>query len=137
MIRLIERIVPMSSRDGGTIFRGLKSSTAQERDAKLRTFKDQGYYSARPGYISESWTTKTAMADEYGRSNYPIIVRCDNYATRKRIDGLYRHVSATSKSQQHPVQTEGESLFVGGTRFRIKNITQEGNRTYIDVDEIK
>lgn len=137
MIRLIERIMPTSSRDGGTIFRGLKSSTAQERDAKLRTFQDQGFYSARPGFISESWTPKATMADEYGRSNYPIIVRCDNYATRKRIDGLYRHVPASSKSQQHPVQTEGESLFAGGTRFLINKLTQEGNRTYIDVDELR
>lgn len=123
LARLFHRIEP-SSNDG-TIYRGLSYNTEQERDDLLNNIKQQGY-GVHPNAMVDTWTSSAETGDQYAaNSDYGIVLRSSKYKSRKRLDSIY---SREKKG--------AESVFLKGTRFKMIGSEQNGNITYLEVEEI-
>lgn len=141
MARLIERIEPVQKngaedKNAETLMRGLQHGTEAARNELLELIKKNGY-GARPGYLAESWTPSVRTAKEFSSSPAPMALVCEKYQSRKRIDGIYRHVDDLEPSPHKPKRVEGESLFGGNIRFRYIRHEKKGDTLYVYVEEIK
>lgn len=118
MTRLVNRIVPTASgdEDGGPISRALSFRTAEKAQAVLDRL-EKGVYSCRPGYIGESWNNNELTVRRYAKGQTNIILRCSNYRSRRRIDGLYKYLRIDKQYEGIPVASEGESIMPASVRF--------------------
>ncbi len=130
LARLVNRIVPTVSgdEDGGPISRALRFRTAEQAQAILSRLL-QGTYSCRPGYIGESWNNNELTVRRYAKGQTNIILRCSNYRSRRRIDGLYKYLRIDKQYEGIPVASEGESIMPASVRFgKAKLISKKKNR---------
>jgi len=130
MIDLVERIESMDSDEGGIVMRGLK---IKDHDAFLATIKETGY-SARKGFIAESWTGSSVAASKYAGSG-GVVMTCSKYKNRKRIDATYRSLNLKMKNPQKPEMLEGESLFSAKSKFEVIKSYNRGGILYVEVEE--
>lgn len=139
MIRLLGRIEPVqkngaSDKSAETLMRGLRQASEAARDELLKRIRKDGY-GARPGYIAESWSPSMRTAREFSSSSAPVVLVCEKYQSRKRIDGIYRYVDDLEPAPHKPKRVEGESLFAGNIRFRYKYSYEKGGTLYVHVEE--
>lgn len=139
LIRLVQRIEPIAKRgkedkSAETLMRGLRSDSESARDEWLKRIKKHGY-SARTGYVAESWSPSMRTAHEFSSSPAPMVLVCESYRSRKRIDGIYRHVGDLEPKPHQPKRVEGESLFAGDVRFRHIRNEMRGHTLYVYVEE--
>lgn len=140
MNRLINRIEPTEKngrddRTEDTMLRGLNLTSEDGRAELLKRIKRNGY-GARPGYIAESWSGTMRTAKEFSAGKAPMILVCEKYRSRKRIDGIYRHVDDISPTPHKPKRVEGESLFAANARFRYLRDEMRDGILYVYVEEI-
>lgn len=136
MIRLVNRINPVSSEEGGRVSRALSMSDENKFKALVDAIESSGEYGLRPGTIAESWTKSEQTVQEFARKNYSIVLECDDYVSRKRIDGLYDIINSNKQKEGKPMSQEGESLFPGNVRFEVigkprMTKTKDGKVTYV------
>lgn len=135
-IRLVNRIEPTSSEEGGeTVMRGLKQNSETERDRFLQQIMANGY-GARDGYIAESWTNTETAARDYAKSTAPMVLVCRSYKNRKRFDGLYKVLETNRQDPEHPHTKEGESLFSAASRFSYVKHEERNGTMYVYVEEV-
>ena len=140
MNRLIDRIAPTEKNDRedraeDTMLRGLSLTSEEGRAELLKRIKRDGY-SARHGYIAESWSVTMRTAKEFSAGVAPMILVCEKYRSRKRVDGIYRHVDDISPTPHKPKRVEGESLFAANVRFRYLRDELKDGVLYVYVEEI-
>lgn len=140
MNRLIKRIEPTekNGRDDSTedtMLRGLNLTSEAARAELLKNIKRNGY-GARPGYIAESWGVSMRTAREFSAGKAPMVLVCEKYRSRKRVDGIYRHVDDMSPAPHKPKRIEGESLFAANVRFRYLRDEMRNGVLYVYVEEI-
>lgn len=139
-MRLRDRITPTekngeSDKSAETVYRGLTRDNESKREEMVHKIRREGY-GAREGYMAESWTTSTTAAEHFADSPAPVVLVCNKYKNRKRIDGLYDHLRDTSPNVTKPKRLEGESLFSESSRFRFIRQERKGDVLYIHVEEI-
>lgn len=139
--RLVDRIEPtvkngQDDATAGTVYRGLSNPDKESFNNLLHRLRS-GMYGARPGYIAESWTESTVAAEHFAASQYPVVLVCNKYSSRKRIDSLYDYMLDSSPNVTKPKRLEGESLFPEGARFRFIGKEKRGGVLYIHLEEIK
>ena len=66
----------------------------------------------------------------------PMVLVCEKYRSRKRVDGIYRHVDDMSPAPHKPKRIEGESLFAANVRFRYLRDEWKDGVLYVYVEEI-
>lgn len=128
--RLFARIQPTASHEGGAVHRALAFS--DERDFQdlvnrlTHIGKDENgqpldapYYTTRPGTIAESWNNNTKTTRDYADKKFNIILHCNKYRSRRRIDGIYPHATLLKQPQGGTLAQEGESVFLGNVKFRV------------------
>ncbi len=100
LIALRDRIIPTVS-DGRnpkmTIHRALSFSDEQDFDRLLKKLlavdeNNESWYSAKPGFLVDSWNNNRETIQNYSNKRYSIILRMVKYKSRRRIDGLYKHI---------------------------------------------
>ena len=95
-----------------------------------------GGYGTRPGYLGESWSPSESNAQRYTGNTPGVVLECNSYKSRRRIDGLYRAIPHNNPDPAHPVRTEGESIMMSGVRYRVVKTRKEGKLVYVTVEEI-
>ena len=140
MNRLINRIEPTEKngrddRTEDTMLRGLKNESEDARAEFLKRIKKDGY-GVRDGFIAESWSGTMRTAREFSSSAAPMVLVCEKYRSRKRVDGIYRHVDDISPTPHKPKRVEGESLFAANARFRYLRDEMRDGILYVYVEEI-
>lgn len=140
MNRLIKRIEPTekNGRDDSTedtMLRGLRNASEDARAEFLKSIKKNGY-GVRAGFIAESWSGVMRTAKEFSSSPAPMVLVCEKYRSRKRVDGIYRHVDDMSPAPHKPKRIEGESLFAANVRFRYLRDELKDGVLYVYVEEI-
>ena len=90
----------------------------------------------RDGFIAESWSGTMRTAREFSSSAAPMVLVCEKYRSRKRVDGIYRHVDDISPTPHKPKRVEGESLFAANARFRYLRDEMRDGILYVYVEEI-
>lgn len=140
LTRLVDRIEPTAKNgeddaSAETVYRGLTNADKETFDDLLRRVRREGY-GVRPGYIAESWTVSEIAAAHFADSKYPVVLVCNKYSSRKRIDVLYDYLPDSSPDVTKPKRLEGESLFPESSRFRFIGQEKRGNVLYIHVEEL-
>lgn len=128
--QLVNRIAPTASgdADGGPISRALWLRTAEKAQDVLDRL-EKGVYSFRPGYIGDCWNNNELTVRRYAKGRTNIILRCSNYRSRRRIDGLYKYLRIDKQYEGIPVASEGESIMPASVRFgKAKLISKKKNR---------
>lgn len=139
-MRLLDRIIPTTKNGGSdtsaeTVYRGLTRNSESKREDMVHDIRRKGY-GAREGFLAESWTTSPTAAAHFADSPAPVVLVCNKYQNRKRIDALYNHLRDSSPNVTKPKRLEGESLFAESSRFRFIRQEQKENVLYIYVEEI-
>lgn len=143
MSRLVHRIIPTTSVEGGPVFRALQFTDPAKFNAMLRSltepYGEEGVplYTTRNNTVAESWNNNELTVKRYTGKAYNIVLSCEDYQSRRRVDGLY---DAVKRELQNPgadeddaptalrvnkqfegldIATEGESLFGGEVCFRV------------------
>ena len=128
--RLFQRIEPTTSREGGEVHRALgfsnqkkfmealESLTAIGRDDNGH-LQDATYYTTRKGTIAESWTNTPRAIPLFANKKFNIILHCNKYRSRRRIDGIYKHAREHKQKEGGALAQEGESVFTGDVKFRV------------------
>ncbi len=131
MSRLVERIVPVESdsEDGGPIGRALHFNSVRDAADVLNRLLDDGTYSAHPNSIGESWNNNVQTTQRYADGKVNVILRCEKYHSRKRLDGLYPYLNIPKHYEGGAVASEGESIMPGSCRFgNAKLVRQSRNK---------
>lgn len=143
LIALRDRIIPTVS-DGRdpkmTIHRALSFSDKQKFKGVLQKMlavdeNNESWYSPRPGFLVDSWNNNQATIQRYANKRYSIILHMNKYHSRRRIDGLYKHIR-TDKEPPLGIESEGESWMAGDIPLRLVNrnpkvtTTKDGQVTY-------
>ena len=140
MNRLIRRIIPTQKegsddKSQATMLRGMKHKSPEARANFLSFIKKKGY-GVRPGYIAESWGVSMRTAKEFSAGEAPMVLVCEKYRSRKRIDGIYRHADDLTPTPHKPKRVEGESLFAASVRFRYLRDELKDGILFVYVEEI-
>lgn len=140
MNRLIQRIEPTTKKGEDdksepAMLRGLTNPSEEARLQFLRSIRKNGY-GVRPGFIAESWGVSMRTAKEFSASAAPMVLVCQQYRSRKRIDGIYRHADDLTPTPHKPKRVEGESLFAANVRFRYLRDELKDGILYVYVEEI-
>lgn len=140
MNRLIQRIEPTAKKgeddkSEATMLRGLTNPSGEARLQFLRSIRKNGY-GVRPGFIAESWGVSMRTAKEFAASAAPMVLVCQKYRSRKRIDGIYRHADDLTPTPHKPKRVEGESLFAASVRFRYVGEKEKDGILFVYVEEI-
>ena len=123
---LRDRIIPTVS-DGSdpkmTIHRALSFSDELKFNAVLKKIlavdeHNKSWYRALPGFVVDSWNNNQATIYRYANRRYSIILHMKKYRSRRRIDGLYKHVK-TDKQPPLGISSEGESWMPGDIPLRV------------------
>lgn len=129
--RAFERILPTDDQESGTLYRGMTVDSQDDLEKMIKGWRDGGY-SPRAGKVADSWTTSAATAKRYSmqnQSNWRVVLVADEYHSGKRIDKLVRTLQAQGDLEQpnpaHPHVTEGETLFLQGTRFTVNRVEKK------------
>ena len=140
---LRDRIIPTVS-DGSdpkmTIHRALSFSDELKFNAVLQKIlavdeHNESWYHALPGFVVDSWNNNQATIYRYANRRYSIILHMKKYKSRRRIDGLYKHVK-TDKQPPLGISSEGESWMPGDIPLRVVSRhpkitkTEDGKVTY-------
>ena len=143
LIALRDRIIPTVS-DGRdpkmTIHRALSFSDEQKFKGVLQKMlavdeNNESWYSVLPGFLVDSWNNNRETIQNYSNKRYSIILHMVKYKSRRRIDGLYKHIR-TDKQTALGIDTEGESWMPGHIRLRLVSrnpkvtTTDDGKVTY-------
>lgn len=143
LIALRDRIIPTVS-DGRdprmTIHRALSFSDEQKFKGVLQKLlavdeNNESWYSVLPGFLVDSWNNNRETIQNYSNKRYSIILHMVKYKSRRRIDGLYKHIR-TDKQTSLGIDTEGESWMPGHIRLRLVSrnpkvtTTDDGKVTY-------
>lgn len=140
MNRLIRRIIPTQKegaddKSQATMLRGMKNKSPEARANFLSFIKKKGY-GVRPGYIAESWGVSMRTAKDFSAGEAPMVLVCEKYRSRKRIDGIYRHADDLTPTPHKPKRVEGESLFAASVRFRYLRDELKDGILFVYVEEI-
>lgn len=92
--------------------------TKIDRDANGNML-DATYYTTRPGTIAESWNNNMKTTREYANKTFNIILHCNKYRSRRRIDGIYPHARELKQKEGGALAQEGDSVFTGDVKFRV------------------
>lgn len=143
LIALRDRIIPTVS-DGSdpkmTIHRALSFSDEVKFNTVLQSLlavdaNNESWYRSLPGFIVDSWNNNQATIHRYAHKRYSIIFHMNKYHSRRRIDGLYKHIR-TDKKPPLGIESEGESWMAGDIPLRIVSrnpkitTTEDGKVTY-------
>ena len=143
LIALRDRIIPTVS-DGSdpkmTIHRALSFSDEKKFNTVLQSLlavdgNNESWYRPLPGFLVDSWNNNQATIQRYANKRYSIILHMNKYHSRRRIDGLYKHIQ-TDKEPPLGIESEGESWMAGDIPLRLVNrnpkvtTTEDGQVTY-------
>lgn len=117
--RLFGRINPITSADGDRVSRALSFSDRDKFNRMIKGLEESGIYKPLSYKPADSWTANESAIDMYASKKYSVVLRCDEYKSRRRIDGLYNHIVSDKQYEGKPISMEGESVFMGGSRFQI------------------
>lgn len=145
--RAFDRIIPTTSEESGTLYRGMDLRSKEGLNDFLGGISATGY-TPRKGKVADSWSTSERTAERFSRpekSSWRVVLRSTDYKSGKRIDRLVDTLQQQGILDQpnpaHPHVTEGETLFLQGTRFRVtgmdkSQMTKDGGIIYVDVAEL-
>ena len=143
LIALRDRIIPTVS-DGSdpkmTIHRALSFHDEKDFNGVLQSLlavdgNNESWYRPLPGFLVDSWNNNQATIQRYANKRYSIILHMNKYHSRRRIDGLYKHIR-TDKEPPLGIESEGESWMAGDIPLRLVNrnpkvtTTEDGQVTY-------
>lgn len=123
---LRDRIIPTVS-DGSdpkmTIHRALSFSDVNDFQKAVQSIlsvdeNNRSWYRPRNGFVVDSWNNNQATIYRYASKRYSIILHMKKYRSRRRIDGLYKHVK-TDKQPPLGISSEGESWMPGDIPLRV------------------
>ena len=145
--RAFMRVEPMPA--GSTVWRGL-SWNRFEGDKPWKGFRsfldeleESGYYTPDPAKPADSWSVAESGARKYASARrFQVTMVCRKARTARDIGPLVRMLrkGIASPDPAHPVETDGEAVFLNGTRFRVVRIeineqTRNGGRATVYVEE--
>ena len=131
--RLFRRINPIAS-DGSDPDKALHRALGFKNEKQLKNvldsltctgrdnegnMMDATYYTARSGSIAESWNNNMKTTREYANKKFNVILHCNKYRSRRRIDGIYKHAQELKQKEGGALAQEGESVFTGDVKFRV------------------
>lgn len=143
LIALRDRIIPTVS-DGSdpkmTIHRALSFADEKDFNGVLKKLlavdaNNESWYKPLTGFLVDSWNNNQATIHRYANKRYSIILHMNKYRSRRRIDGLYKHIR-TDKEPPLGIESEGESWMAGDIPLRLVSrnpkitTTEDGKVTY-------
>ena len=145
--RAFERITPLQSDE--PLWRGL-SFNRRDGDQPWKGFRafldelEANGYTPDPRKPADSWSLAESGARKYASAKrYQVVLVCDTHQSARDISPIVRSLAGeiSSPNPAMPIRTDGEAVFLNGTRFRVVKIevqqdTPEGGRAIVHVEEI-
>jgi hypothetical protein len=141
LLRCFWRLPPMAGNQ--TLWRGVRWHSHEQFNNFLSGLERTGFYVPYRYKPADSWSVAISGARKHAAGKrFRIMLVCEQHRSARDISALVRSIEAElrSPSPAHPPVTDGEAVFLQGTRFRVRKVvvesnTPEGGRATVYVEE--